>query len=134
MGRKQRKFYRANLPTVIWNKKTNSALVEFVGGKFTTEDPEIARVLIKKGYPEVDLEAVNPPDFEAPKGSHNKGDIPVMPSDYNESASLNKQKAQAALQKSIEKEAPKKLVKKEVSFPKKPVESKKLSRKVKRRK
>lgn len=98
---KKRRFYRANLPTVIWNKDTDRALVEFVKGEFTTSNEKIANILISKGYPEVDLDAVDPPDFQVQKGkSIEKGEnVKIMPPRYDEKAALNKQLALAALEK-----------------------------------
>lgn len=62
----KRRFYRATLPTIVWNPKTNKALVEFVNGQVITEDEEVIKVLIGMGYPEVALDAVNPPEIIFP--------------------------------------------------------------------
>ena len=62
MGKKWR-FYRALLPTIVWNPKTDSPLAEFVNGQFTTEDEDVAKVLAGMGYPEVSLDAKYPPEI-----------------------------------------------------------------------
>jgi hypothetical protein len=96
---KERRFYKANLPAVIWDSKADASLVEFIKGEFITSNKEIADILIKKGYPEVAMDAIDPPDFEVPRGDASQGDVPIMSPKYNEGAALNKQKAQAALSK-----------------------------------
>ena len=96
----KRRFYRANLPTVVWDKDKNKALVEFVKGEFITGSERVANILIEKGYPEVGLDDVDPPDFQVKKGRSVDGDVRIMPPKYNESAALNKQLAQAALKRS----------------------------------
>jgi hypothetical protein len=60
MGKK-RKFYRATLPTIVWNPKAGRALAEFVNGQFETEDDEVADTLKGMGYPEVKPDATEPP-------------------------------------------------------------------------
>ena len=116
---KRRRFYKANLPTVIWNKKTDKALAEFVNGEFITTDESIAQILVKEGYPEVELDAAEPPDFQANRGEAVEGDVKVMPPKYDEKAAFNKQRAQAALKKAKEP------VKKSVPKAKRPVKRRK---------
>ena len=96
---KKRRFYKANLPAVIWDPKVNVALAEFINGEFTTMSNEVADILIRKGYPEVAIDAVDPPDFEVPRGDASRGDVQIMPPKYDEGAALNKQRSQAALAK-----------------------------------
>lgn len=97
---KRRRFYRANLPSVVWDAKKGKALAEFVKGEFITSDERTASILIEKGYPEVDMDALDPPDFEVQRGKSLDGvDIKVMPPKYGEEAALNKQKAAIALGK-----------------------------------
>lgn len=96
----RRRFYRANLPTVVWDKDKNKALVEFVKGEFTTGSGRVANILIEKGYPEVGLDDTDPPDFQVKKGRNVDKDVRIMPSKYDEGAALNKQLAQAALKRS----------------------------------
>jgi hypothetical protein len=62
MGKKRR-FYRALLPTVVWNPKTDTPLAEFANGQFITDDDEVSKVLIGMGYPEVALDAKYPPEI-----------------------------------------------------------------------
>lgn len=94
---KKRRFYRANLATVVWDAERNCQMAEFIDGQFITTNKTIADKLCDLGYPEVELEAENPPDFMAPKGSSIDGDVPIIPPAYGEGAALNKQKAAAAL-------------------------------------
>jgi hypothetical protein len=62
------RFYRSNLPTVVWDPEKGKALAEFIGGQFFTEDKRVAGVLQKKGYPMVPLDATEPPDILFEKG------------------------------------------------------------------
>jgi hypothetical protein len=62
MGKKRR-FYRATLPTIVWNPKTDSPLAEFINGQFITDDEKIVKVLQAMGYPEVALDAKYPPEI-----------------------------------------------------------------------
>ena len=97
---KRRRFYRANLPSVVWDAKKGKALAEFAKGEFITSDERTASILIEKGYPEVDMDALDPPDFEVQRGKSLDGvDIKIMPPKYSEEAALNKQKAATALEK-----------------------------------
>ena len=38
----KRRFYRATLPTIVWDPNENKALAKFVNGTFTTEDEDAA--------------------------------------------------------------------------------------------
>jgi hypothetical protein len=60
---KKRRFYRATLPTIVWNPKTDSPLAEFINGQFITDDEETIKVLQGIGYPEVALDAKYPPEI-----------------------------------------------------------------------
>ncbi|RLC88908.1 MAG: hypothetical protein DRJ03_01315 [Chloroflexi bacterium] len=64
-GRK-RKFYRANLPTVVWDAGNDRALAEFVNGQFVTRDQDVAKKLLGLGYVEVDISADAPPPLPDP--------------------------------------------------------------------
>lgn len=59
----KRRFYRATLPTIVWNPEKDKPLAEFRDGQYYTEDEEIAKKLIAMGYPEVSLEATQPPEI-----------------------------------------------------------------------
>ncbi len=59
----KRRFYRATLPTIVWNPEKDKPLAEFVDGQYYTEDEEIANKLIAMGYPEVSLDATQPPEI-----------------------------------------------------------------------
>jgi hypothetical protein len=105
---KKRRFYKANLPAVIWDPKADTSMAEFIDGEFITTSSEVADILIKKGYPEVAIDAVDPPDFEVPRGDALRDDVPVMPPKYDEGAALNKQRSQAALAKTKSNKSSKK--------------------------
>jgi len=57
------RFYKSNLPMIVWDPDTNSALADFSEGHFTTEDPKVAEILRGKGYPEIPLDLESPPDI-----------------------------------------------------------------------
>jgi hypothetical protein len=120
----QYRFYRSNLETIVWDKEKNCALAEFVNGQFVTDDPEVAQVLLDLGYPRIPLDATSPPDIMYPKGSilEDNKDVNVLPAALGETAALNREKAQAALNRMKESEKdqdeetpiPRKLKKKKV--------------------
>jgi hypothetical protein len=62
----KRRFYRATLPTYVWDPDKDKPLAEFVDGQFFTEDDEVAQKLLDAGYPEVSLEATHPPEIIFP--------------------------------------------------------------------
>lgn len=62
----KRRFYRATLPTIVWNPDEDKPLAEFVDGQFFTEDDEVAAKLTAMGYPEVSLDATHPPEIIFP--------------------------------------------------------------------
>lgn len=92
---KLRRFYRSNLPTIVWDPKHNRALCEFVDGQFYTEDPEVASILTDKGYPEVALDQTTPPDIMFPKGQSLEGNVPIMGKGITEEVMLEREKRTA---------------------------------------
>ncbi len=56
------RFYKSNLPAVIWDPKKNRSLVEFQKGVFETTDIKVAEKLLELGYPQVSPLAEEPPD------------------------------------------------------------------------
>lgn len=56
------KFYRSNLPTIVWNASTNTVLADFKQGYFITSSASVANALIGMGYPEVEINSTNPPE------------------------------------------------------------------------
>jgi hypothetical protein len=93
------RFYRSNLETIVWDPENDRPLVEFIQGEFITSDPRIAEKLLELGYPRVPLEAVDPPDVIFEKGHSLEGDVRVLPENVGEVAALNREKAQAAIEK-----------------------------------
>lgn len=98
------RFYRSNLPTVVWSKELNGPIAEFVNGQFYTKDPKVAQLLKDKGYPRISLEATEPPDILFKKGEIVDGDIKQLPSGITEGAALN-QEMLAAQQERLRQEA-----------------------------
>lgn len=100
------RFYRSNLPTVVWDPNADRALAEFISGQFFTEDENVALVLRDKGYPQIPLDATEPPDvfFEKGKslavGEHAK----ILPPGITEEAALAKEK-NTAMQAELAKRA-----------------------------
>lgn len=93
------RFYRSNLETIVWDPERNKPLAHFVQGEFITNDPRVAEKLLELGYPRVPLEATNPPDVFFEKGHSLEGDVKVLPESVGEVAALNREKAQAAIEK-----------------------------------
>jgi len=77
---KARRFYRSNLSTIVWDKVNNQPLADFSAGHFTTDNPKTARKLIELGYPEIPLDAAEPPSnilIQQPATTID-GDVPIM--------------------------------------------------------
>lgn len=100
------RFYRSNLATIVWNKETDRPLAVFEKGQFLTTNPEVAQKLIDLGYPRIPLKATEPPDILFQKGEILKGDVKLSPSMMDETAALNKEKAESALKQSTSQEEP----------------------------
>jgi len=84
-----RRFFRATLPTIVWNPKEDRALAEFVNGQFTTEDEEVAETLLSLGYPEIGLDDEAPPMI-IPAPVKEIGDVPIMPGQMTEQSAAKK--------------------------------------------
>jgi len=56
------RFYKSNLAKVVWDPDNNRALADFEGGSFTTDDIRVAKILLDKGYPQIPVDATEPPD------------------------------------------------------------------------
>lgn len=57
------RFYKSNLPAVVWNGKKNCALAEFQNGVFETDNKKIAQQILDLGYPQVSPTAKEPPNI-----------------------------------------------------------------------
>lgn len=67
------RFYKAKLPTVVCNPDGSGTVVaEFVDAQFFTEDREIAKILARKGYPQIPLSASGPPELPPDVFQHGK--------------------------------------------------------------
>lgn len=60
-GKQKFRFYRSNLPTIVWGN--NKPMADFTEGHFTTDDKEIALKLLDKGYPQIPLDSTEPPSI-----------------------------------------------------------------------
>lgn len=87
MGKK-RKFYRATLPTIVWDPVNKKALAEFVNGQFITEDEDVAELLKDRGYPEVKLDVENPPELIPDPVPIVSPDVKILPSGLTEKAAV----------------------------------------------
>ena len=56
------RFYKSNLAKVVWDPDNDKPLADFEGGTFTTSDKRIAMILFEKGYPQIPVDATEPPN------------------------------------------------------------------------
>lgn len=61
-GKQKYRFYRSNLPTIVWGQE-NKKIADFAEGHFTTNDKQIALTLLDKGYPQIPLDSTEPPSI-----------------------------------------------------------------------
>ena len=57
------RFYKSNLPKIVWDPDNQKPLANFEGGSFTTADLRVAQILLDKGYPQIPIDATEPPDI-----------------------------------------------------------------------
>lgn len=93
----KRKFYRANLPNVVWNPETSKPLASFVRGQFTTEDESVAAILVEKGYPEIELDAETPPPIPDPPVQTGDVNVKIMGEQVTEETILSKHKRETMM-------------------------------------
>ncbi|MDA3788081.1 MAG: hypothetical protein PF503_06265 [Desulfobacula sp.] len=62
-GKKIFRFYKSNLPAIVWDPKAGKPLADCSKGHFTTEDINVAGILLDKGYPQIPIDADSPPDI-----------------------------------------------------------------------
>lgn len=89
------RFYRSNLASVVWDKRADAPLAEFIQGEFITDSPHVAQTLLDMGYPRVSLDATEPPNILYEKGEVIDGDVRVLSPGINEQVTLNKEKLAA---------------------------------------
>ena len=98
MAKVQRRFYKAKLPAVVWDKDNDRVLARFEQGQHTTSDPRVAEILEGMGYPEVSLKAKQPPPLpEEPLQPAVSEDVKIMGGQVTEQAVLDKHKREAML-------------------------------------
>lgn len=97
------RFYRSNLSTVVWDAENNKILAEFINGQFYTSDERVIEILSKLGYPEVSLDAENPPDivFEKGRSLANGEHASILPKGVNENVALENEKKRAEQERLI---------------------------------
>lgn len=61
-GKQKYRFYKSGLPKVVWSKNENKPLAVFEGGTFTTDNINVARILLDKGYYQISPDAKEPPN------------------------------------------------------------------------
>jgi len=61
-GKQRYRFYKSNLPKIVWDPNRDRKLADFDGGSFTTDDIKVAQFLLKKGYPQIPVDATEPPN------------------------------------------------------------------------
>lgn len=79
------RFYRSNLSTIVWDKDGDKKLADFSEGHFTTADIKVAAKLKQLGYPEIPLNATEPPAgiiINQPSTIID-GDVPIMSAAVN---------------------------------------------------
>ncbi len=93
-----RRFYKAKLPAVVWDKDNDKVLARFERGQHTTSDERVIEILEGMGYPEVDLDAEQPPPLpEDPLQPAKTPDVRIMGGQVTEQAVLDKGKREAIL-------------------------------------
>jgi len=62
-GKQEYRFYKSSLPGIVWDPSGKKSLANFVNGTFTTSDLRAAQILLDKGYPQIPVDATEPPDI-----------------------------------------------------------------------
>lgn len=101
------RFFRSNLPTIVWDPDKNRAIVEFVEAQYYTEDEKIAQMLIDKGYPQIPLDLEEPPDvwFKRGRSLADGENVPVMAKNITEDVAADKERRDAEQKRLREKAA-----------------------------
>lgn len=89
-AKKRWRFFKSGLPGIVWDPKKNKAMANFMisepKGTFITDDPKVAKILREKGYPEIPVNAKEPPAIAVidPGRSLEEGEnVPVMSPNAN---------------------------------------------------
>lgn len=126
----KRKFYRANLPTIVWNPELKKPLAKFVKSQFVTEDDEVAEKLVEMGYPEVAMDASRPPTIPDPPIQGKDADVRLMGPKAVEPVVGTEPKGEQAVSTETEEEAEAEIAPEEEE---KPAEKPKAKRALKQR-
>jgi len=62
-GKQEFRFYKSSLPMIVWDVDKGKPLADFTGGSFKTSDLRVANILLEKGYPQIPVDATEPPDI-----------------------------------------------------------------------
>ena len=57
------RFYKSNLPAVVWDPGKGRSLAEFKQGIFETSNKKVAQAISDLGYPQVSPNATQPPSI-----------------------------------------------------------------------
>jgi len=60
--KKKYRFFKSHLASIVWDAGKERPLADFTEGHFTTDDPKVAAILKSKGYPQIPLDAEEPPN------------------------------------------------------------------------
>jgi hypothetical protein len=75
----QKRYYRSQLSTIVWDAENDCILADFSAGHFTTSDKRVQGKLEEFGYPEIPLNATEPPAIVIQQPTYAiQGDVPVM--------------------------------------------------------
>ena len=75
------RFFKSNLPTIVWDPNNDCSLADFSKGHFTTDDERVIDILKEKGYQIIPLDSTEPPAIIINQATHNikeGSNIPVM--------------------------------------------------------
>lgn len=62
-GKTLYRFYKSNLPAIVWSPFEDKPLADFSEGHFTTDDLKVAKFLLDNGYPQIPVDAKKPPNI-----------------------------------------------------------------------
>lgn len=84
----KRRFFRAKLPMVVWDPRNDSPLCDFSEGHIITDDKYTIKRLLEIGYPEIELDAVRPPEIVEPIQPEKMPDVRPLPAGLKEKGAV----------------------------------------------
>jgi len=89
--KKEYRFYKSGLPAIVWDPEKNRAMADFTQegqkGSFTTDNKRVAKHLRAKGYPEISVDATEPPNILVLRPGQSLADgqnVPILKSNISE--------------------------------------------------